>query len=150
VNSNVFGSFVLPAGATATGSLSFPAGVFVPTFTFNGTFTHSMVVESRDTTQMDQMFRSIWSGLNAALVAGDKTTALRYFSGKAQQKYGPVFDVLLPFMSEIVASYSTLARSSITADLGTYAVVRVDNGVRRIYFIYFMRDPDGVWRIDEM
>jgi Big-like domain-containing protein/glucodextranase-like protein len=150
VNSNVFGSFVLPAGSTATGSLSFPAGVFVPTFTFNGTFTHSMVVESRDATQMDQMFRSIWSSLNAALVGGDKTTALRYFNGKAQQKYGPVFDVLLPFMSEIVASYSTLARSSITADLGTYAVVRVDNGVRRIYFIYFMRDPDGVWRIDEM
>ena len=153
LTSNVFNPFTLPAGATARGSHIFAAGVSVATFTFSsplGTFTHNLVVESRDTAQMDQMFRSIWSGLNTALVAGDKTTAMRYFAAKAQQKYGPVFDVLLPFMSEIVASYSTLARSSIDADMSAYAVVRVDNGVRRIYFIYFMRDPDGVWRIDEM
>jgi hypothetical protein len=153
VTSNVFNTFTLPAGATASGSRAFAAGVFVATFTFtnaSGTFTHNLVIESRDTAQMDQMFRAIWTGLNSALVAGDKTGAMRYLNGKAKTKFGPVFDVLMPFMSQIVASYSTLARSSITSDIGSYAVVRLDNDVRRIYFIYFMRDPDGVWRIDEM
>ena len=107
-------------------------------------------MESGDPAKMDQMFRALWNGMNNALVAGDKQLALRYLNGNAQQKFGPVFDALMPFMSEIVGSYSALARSSLSAEIGAYAVSRVDNGTKRLYFVYFMRDPDGVWRIDEM
>ena len=39
---------------------------------------------------------------------------------------------------------------SISASIGEYAVVRTKNGVRNIFYIYFLRGSDGVWRIDEM
>lgn len=151
---NGFGPFSLPAGATAQLSITYPAGVFVATVVFTdgggATFTHWLVVDSRDAAQMDAMFRAIWNGMNNALVAGDKDGAMRYLSDTARQKFGPVFDVLMPYMSSIVASYSPLARASITSGIGEYAVTRMEGGSKRLFLIYFLRDVNGVWRVDEM
>ncbi len=96
------------------------------------------------------MFRAMWNGMNNALVAGDKDGAMRYLNGSAQRKFGPVFDALIPFMSDIVASYSVLARASVSTAIGEYAVMRTENGQKRLYLIYFLLGADGVWRIDEM
>ncbi len=113
-------------------------------------FTQVVLVSVQDGAQMDQMFKALWDGMNSALIAGDKAKTLGYLNVQAKAKYGPVFDVLQPYISEIVSSYSALARASISGSLGEYAVRRKDSGVDRIYFIYFLRDVDGVWRIDEM
>jgi hypothetical protein len=149
-----FGPFFLPAGATAQLSLTYPAGVFSATVLFTdgagATFSHRLVIDSRDAAQMDQMFRAIWNGMNNALVAGDKEGAMRYLSDTARRKFGPVFDVLMPFMPGIVSSYSPLARASITAGIGEYAVTRMEGGAKRLFLIYFLQDVNGVWRIDEM
>lgn len=150
---DTFGPFAVPAGATLQLSLQYPPGVFVPAIVITspaGTFTHRVVVSVVDPAQLDQMLRAAWSGLNNALVAGDKEGALRAFNGGAQLKFGPVFDVLMPFMGEIVASYSTLAQSSLTNSIGEYAVARMDGTQRRAFFIYFLRGSDGVWKLDEM
>ncbi len=149
-----FGPFSLPAGSAVQLSVTYPAGVFAPNIVITDsggrTFAQQLVVDSRDPARMDQMFRSIWSGLNNALVAGDKEGAMRYLNGVAKKKFGPVFDVLMPFMSEIVASYSPIAKSSISKGIAEYAVSRIDNGRRRLYLVYFLLDADGVWRVDEM
>ena len=146
--------FTLPAGASAQFTNTYPAGVWVNTIVFTdpsgARFEHRIVTDSRDPVHMDQMFRAIWNGLNNALVAGDKEGAMRYLDGSAKRKFGPVFDALLPSMPAIVASYSTLAQSSITNSIGEYAVRRMDEGQNRLFLIYFMLDVDGVWRIDDM
>jgi len=108
------------------------------------------VIDARDPVAMDQMFRGLWDGLNAALAAGDKDAAMRFLSENAQPKYGPVFDALKPFLPEIVASYSPLAQSSINDDIAEYAVTRLDGAIKRLYLIYFLRDANGVWHLDGM
>lgn len=150
---NGFGPFSIAAGTRRSLSTTFNAGVAVNTIVFtdsSGQTTLSVVIEARDPAQMDQMFTAIWNGMNNALVAGDKPGAMTYINASAQRKFGPVFDVLMPFMTEIVASYSPLARSSLSPSIGEYGVVRTFNGQKRLYLIYFLLDSDGVWRIDEM
>lgn len=151
---NGFGPFNLPAGNILRLSTTFNAGVSVNTVVFTdslgGRTTQQVVIEARDPAQMDQMFTAIWNGMNNALVAGDKDGAMTYLNLSAQRKFGPVFDVLMPFMGEIVSSYSPLVRSSLSSTIGEYAVVRTFNGQKRLYLIYFLQDSDGVWRIDEM
>ncbi len=99
---------------------------------------------------MDQKFTALWSSLNDALKAKDIAKALKYLNAQAQAKYGPVFTALLPHMPEIIASYSPPQRVSITSDIGEYAVNRTINGENKIFLIYFLRDADGVWRLDAM
>ena len=88
--------------------------------------------------------------MNSALIAGDKARALSYLNVQAKTKYGPVFDALIPQMSNIVTSYSPLQRVDISENIGEYAVNRTIDGVDRIFFIYFLLDADGVWRLDSM
>lgn len=107
-----------------------------------------MVVKTPE--QTDAFFSDIWNGMNVSLAAGNKAQALRYLTEPAQQKYGPVFDILMPSFASVVASYSPLQRASVSSDLAEYAVNRTIEGVDRIFLIYFLRDSDGVWRLDAM
>jgi len=123
---------------------------FIATDSDNQTHTQTVLVLLQDPQQMDQLFNTLWTGLNQALVKGDINTATKHLNESAKQKYQPVFQTFLPHMPEIVASYSPMARISLSEDIGEYAIVRRDNGQNRVYLIYFLRDADGVWRVDGM
>jgi hypothetical protein len=113
-------------------------------------FTQSFPIVVQDAEQMDRMFKSLWSGMNDALIAGDKATALNYLSPPARAKYGPVFDALMPHMAEIVGSYTEPQLGSYAEGMAEYAIGRPINGVNHVFLIYFLQDPSGVWRLDSM
>ncbi|HEY0372019.1 MAG TPA: Ig-like domain-containing protein, partial [Thermoanaerobaculia bacterium] len=148
-----FGPFFLGAGATVQLNVTYQAGVHTPNIIFRfGTsaWQYRAVIESLDPAATDATLHSLWNGLNGALAAGDKPLAMRYLNNGAQERYGAVFDALMPYMPGIVASYSPLEQVSLTDTIGEYAVTRLDGGTRRLYLIHFMRDASGVWRIDGM
>jgi hypothetical protein len=113
-------------------------------------FTQSFPIVVQDPEQMDQMFQSLWTGMNSALIAGDKITALNYLSPPARAKYGPVFDVLMPHMAEIIGSYTEPQFGSYAEVMAEYAIGRPINGVNHVFLIYFLQDPNGIWRLDSM
>jgi hypothetical protein len=113
-------------------------------------FTQSFPIVVQDPEQMDQMFQSLWTGMNSALIAGDKITALNYLSPPARAKYGPVFDVLMPHMAEIIGSYTEPQFGSYAEGMAEYAIGRPINGVNHVFLIYFLQDPNGIWRLDSM
>lgn len=100
--------------------------------------------------QMDVLFNSVWDGMKSALVANDKTGALQYLNIQAQAKYAKVFEMLAPDMPRIVSSFSPLQRVQILERIGEYAINRTIDGVNRVFFIYFLQDSDGIWRLDSM
>lgn len=104
----------------------------------------------KDPAEIDMQLQSIWDGMNAALVAQNKPQALTYLNRSARLKYEPVFHALLPHFPFIVSSYSALQNVFVSSSMGEYAVNRVIDGVDQIFFIYFLRDSDGVWRLDSM
>jgi hypothetical protein len=99
---------------------------------------------------LDVPFQSIWDGMNAALLTGDTAQALSFLTIAAQQKYASVFTVLLPHMPEIIASYSPLRRVSVSPDIGEYALSRVIDGQNRLFLVYFLKDENGVWKLEAM
>lgn len=110
----------------------------------------SLAVVVNDASHMDMLFEALWKGMNSALQSGDATGATRYLNESAKRKYKPQFDALLPYMPQIIASYSPLRRVSISQDIGEYAINRTYQGRNQVYLIYFLRDADGVWRLDAM
>jgi len=62
-------------------------------------------------------------------------TALSYLNTGAKAKYGPVFEVLLPNMPEIVASYSPLMQVSLSDNIGEFAVNRTIDGELKIFLL---------------
>jgi len=123
---------------------------FVVTDSQNQIYTQTLVVMLTDPQQMDQLFNTLWTDLNQALVKGDINTATKHLDESAKQKYLPIFQVLQSHMLDIVTSFSPLQRVSVSEDIGEYAINRQSDGKNRLYLIYFLRDADGVWRVDGM
>jgi hypothetical protein len=113
-------------------------------------YTQSVPIVLTNQTLLDQTLRAVWNGMKTALTARDKTRAMQYLDASAQQRYGPVFDILLPSMSQIVATFSDLQSVALSGGIGEYAINRTINGENRIFFIYFGRNGDGVWRLGSM
>ena len=134
---------------TYTGAGAYPTTIRV-TDTQGNVYTRVVPIVATDRAALDQDLRAVWNGMKGALAAGDKVKAMQYLDATAQQRYGPVFDVLLPSMSQITATFSDLQSVTLSDGLGEYAVNRVINGENRIYFIYFGRNGDGVWRLGSM
>lgn len=110
----------------------------------------SAIIQADERARVDQVLRATWSGFTQALAARDKATAMQYLNAQGREKYGPVIDALLPNIPQILVSFSDLQSMAIDGAVGEYAVNRVIDGVNRIFFIYFLRDTDGVWRLDSM
>jgi hypothetical protein len=130
------------------------AGAYMTTFRVTdmqgNVYTQVVPIVVTDRAALDQNLRAVWNGMKNALMAGDKARAMQYLDASAQQRYGPVFDVLMPSMLQITATFSDLQSLTLSNDLGEFAVNRVINGENRIYLIYFGRNGDGVWRLGSM
>ena len=110
----------------------------------------TLTVLVQDPARVDAFFTMLWSGMNSALTRGNVAQAAGYLNQSAKRKYTPVFAALKPNFPQIVASYSPLQRLSVSETIGEYAIQRAANGQNRVYLIYFLKDTDGVWRVDEM
>jgi hypothetical protein len=103
-----------------------------------------------DLATVDRSIQAIWSGMNAALAAGDQASAMNFLSEQARETYGPVFDALMPRMAEIVASYSAPRRSLVMSTYAEYGVNRTVNGTNRVFLAGFVTNELGQWQLDTM
>jgi hypothetical protein len=138
-----------PIGFTYTAPGVYQARVTVID-TQNVVTTETLYVVVYDPAERDRFFIGLWNGMNDALKRGDRNAALNYLNAGAKTKFRPVFDLLLPQMPAIIASYSPPLRVSVSESIGEYAVTRPYQGKTRVYLIYYLQDADGVWRLDEM
>lgn len=116
----------------------------------NVQYQSRLLVVIQDPAQMDTLFLGIWDDMRAALASSNKAAAMNVLDGTAQRNYGQVFDVLMPHAKDIFNTFSPLLRSSISGSIGEYAVVRPWNGQQNLFFVYFIKTQDGIWRLDAM
>jgi hypothetical protein len=129
------------------------AGIFYPLITItteNNISKGKVAILVQSRTNMVNMFTSIWNDMNVALVNGNIESALKHLDEFGKVEYGPVFKVLKDKMPEIVQSYSVPKGVLITNSVGELAINRIYKGQNRIYLIYFMKDKDGLWKLNRM
>jgi hypothetical protein len=107
-------------------------------------------VSVQDMSIIGASIRKTWGDLGIALAKGNRAAAMNYLDYTAQQKYEPIFDVLLPNMPGIVGSFSQPLGISISNGYAQFTIVRVINGHAEVFFVYFVLGEDGVWRLDAM
>jgi hypothetical protein len=109
---------------------------------------HLIVVSRFD--DMEQMLRSVYTGMLDRLKAGDIDGALTAITGTSHEQYKAIFTALKPNLAIVVDKLGTIERTTISQDFAEFMLVREKNGERRAYFVYFLRSEDGVWRIESM
>ncbi len=113
--------------------------------------TQTLQIVVQDPAVLDQQLRALWQGFAGALAARDKVKAMQFLSSSAQARYGRVFDALLSSLPAVAASVSAPQPGLVTDTVGEYVVTKpASDGSLRVFLIYFIRDADGVWRLDTM
>ncbi len=110
--------------------------------------THTIIITTFGA--MEQMLRSVYTGMLDRLRVGDIEGALTSVTGTTRQKYEAIFKALEPNLATVVDQLGTVERIVISQDFAELMVVRERNGERRGYFVYLLRSEDGVWRIEGM
>lgn len=129
-------------------------GVYLPQLTVTdasgAVYVKTYAIQVVNTDAIAAIAESLFTGLRQDLACGDVHAALGYLTAGARERYRPVFKKLGPHFPRILAEWSPLQRSIVTAEYAEYAVNRAINGENRIFLIYFVQDADGVWRIESM
>jgi hypothetical protein len=102
--------------------------------------------------EFDANIVSTWNTLASALSSGNVAQALTLVSGGSQDKYTDAFSALGPDIKEVFATTSELHRGTVTDSLAEYVVLQKnpETGRNEAFFIYFIKETDGVWRLDSM
>jgi hypothetical protein len=137
------------------GTLTFAApGMYLPqiTVTYGSAFSYSqtLAIVVRDNAAMDRMFIDMFNRLTSALSVKDSSAALQYFTEPNRPKYGAAFAAMEVRLPQIVETFKAFGGVSMSSDIAEYALKRVINGKTKIYLLDFLRDGDGVWRLDSM
>lgn len=117
---------------------------------YGATVNKRITIVVEDPAQIDRILRTQWTGLIEALSAGDKEKSVAFFNQTSKKKYGEIFDKLMPQMANIFRTASSPQKMSVTRRVGEYAVNRIAGVDNKIFLVYFLRDDDGVWRIDSL
>lgn len=108
------------------------------------------VVQVADAQTASTRFQTLWAGFKGSLQAGDEARALTYLSPALRARFAPILQQLGPDLSMIAAGLGPIELIDEVDNLAEAAIVQVENGAPRLYFIYFRRDNRGRWLIQEM
>jgi hypothetical protein len=127
-------------------------GVYVSTVRltdFQGNhFTANAVIQVYDPAALDAVLLILWNDMKDALRNGDITGAGNQIVSESRDKYVEAFQIIaaqLPNIDQILTNISFVRMEGNSA---IYEMVRMVQGLQTSFEVQFVRDSDGIWRVD--
>jgi hypothetical protein len=112
--------------------------------------TATTFVVMNDFGTLDTLIQQRWTDFRNALQRQDVLAAMTYFASDAPQaKYERALNLLFSHLSEVAAHLNGILPVTIRPEYATYLITRNEGSLTAGYYIYFVRDTDGVWRIEQ-
>ena len=136
--------------ATVIAQYQFP-GIYFPRVTVTdnqgNVYTETTLVNVLSREEMDVLLQSKWEGMKGALSQGNITEALNYFVNDSREEYREIFELLAPQLPGLVSTMREINMVEIKGNMAEYYIKRFQRGVDISYFIYFIKDENGIWRV---
>jgi hypothetical protein len=143
-----------PTSTTFTHTYETP-GDYYPTITLTdergNTYTVRTAVVIYDRNEMHALLKSKWNGMNQALIDGNIERALKYFHEKSRAKYSEILTLLQGEIENGISRFGDIELIYLKETMAKCRIRRYQNidGQDRwvTYYIYFVKDPWGMWKI---
>jgi|GEM_PF-2228034 len=131
-------------------------GLYLPRVTVTdnqgSVYAETTLVHVLSREEMDALLRSKWEGMKAKLFNKDIPSALDYFIDFSKEVYQQAFGVIMDELPQVVTDMGEIEPILIRNNMAKYRINRshwIDGVSQTItYYIYFVKDIDGLWRID--
>jgi len=99
----------------------------------------------------DAMIGESWEGMKTALLNGDTSTAASYFDESTRDLYREIFETLKDDLPRVTGEMGEMERVSMEDNMARYRIrkERVYGGkpLTVTYWVYFIKDKSGLWKI---
>ena len=99
-------------------------------------------------TQLDALLKAKWEGMKTALKTNDINVALNYLGAGIRAKFEGIFTLLGADLPLIISQLPGINLISVKGDGAKYYMKKSENGKEYAYFIYFAKDINGFWKIE--
>ncbi len=130
-----------------------PEGIYYFTASATGPdgnpYQDSVAIMVTNQNQMDIMFRGKWDGMRSALAIGDLNTAINFFEAGSQETYRTQFTTLQPVLGAISNEMGQINLVKIVDSRAEYEIITTRNGVTYSFYLLFVKDRNGLWKIKQ-
>ena len=97
--------------------------------------------------QLDMILKAKWNGMRTALAAGDVTGAVVNFSAMSKDIYQQQFADLSASLPDFAAAIGNITMVKADDAMAEYDLRVVIDGVDYSFYLLFVKEGDGIWRI---
>lgn len=141
---------IIGTDAMVIAQYQFP-GLYFPKLTVAdsqyNTYTETTIVHVLSREEIDVLLRAKWEGMKGALVQGNIEGAISYFDDFSKAGYKEHFTVLSPIVSQIVQELNDIQLIRMMKNAIEYDIRTTRNGKEYSFYLLFVRDKDGLWKI---
>jgi hypothetical protein len=117
----------------------------------SSTYRDTIGVMVVDQTTIDTLLRQKWEDMKSQLASRDVAQAVTHFDEKKKSLYEAVFSALLDRLPQIANDMQDISLISIDHQSAKYRIRRIETHntgtVEVTYYVYFIKDESGIWRI---
>ena len=132
-------------------------GIYYPTVTvidtIGNTYTATTVVNVLSRDELDALLKQKWAGMRDALRQGNIEQAVSFFTFGSQGKYRQVFEAISNNLADEAANLPDVVLVTFYGTTVKYRIqrnVNINGQIQTLTFwVYFIQDTDGIWRIKQ-
>jgi hypothetical protein len=99
--------------------------------------------------ELDNLLRATWAGMKQAMINKDAERASSYFAGWSKERYLGIFSALGNHMLQVAQDMQDIGMIYFVDKVAKYRIRRMEEGQEITYYIYFVRDEKGLWKIQQ-
>lgn len=130
-----------------------PEGIYYFTASVTGPdgnpYQDTVAIMAANKDQMDVMLKGKWDGMRSALAIGDINIAISFFETSSQETYRTQFTALQPVLGAISNEMGQINLVKIEDARAEYEIITTRNGVTYSFYLLFVKDRNGLWKIKQ-
>jgi PKD repeat protein len=112
-------------------------------------YTDTIAINVLSLEDLDALLKARWEGMKEKLMANDINGGLTFFIPGSQERYEAIFSALDDNLPEIIYEMQEIEFIYSTNNLAKYRIRREEDNGPITYYIYFILDENGVWKIKQ-
>ena len=137
---------------TALAQYQFP-GIYFPRVTVTdnqgNVYTETALVNVFSREEMDSLLSAKWGGMRTAMTNKDVEKAGSYFADWTKERYTGIFSALEDRLPQIAQEMQNIGMIYLIDRVAKYRIRRTEGAGEITYYIYFVRDENGLWKIQQ-
>jgi len=110
-------------------------------------YTDTIAIQVLDKAELDALLTAKWEGMREALAKNDIDSAVSYFDDFSKDAYRETFTALSTLLPQIAQELGDIQFIRMMRNSAEYDVRTIRVGKEYSFYLLFVRDEDGLWKI---